>query len=219
VTITVVIPTLNEAARIGGLLERLRGLEVIVADGGSDDDTAAIAARAGARLVRAPRGRGSQLHAGACAASGEVLWFVHADTLPPPDGAAAIASALADPRVESGTFRLRFDGGARGMTAIYGGLQRIGLTYGDASIFVRRTAYAACGGFRPLPLFEDTDLIGRLRRRGGFTRLDAVMTASSRRFSGRGAWVRAWALWIALQTLFWLGAPPERLARWYRPAR
>jgi rSAM/selenodomain-associated transferase 2 len=223
--ISIVIPTLNEAAAIERSIQAAQALEgdkeIIVADGGSEDSTAKIAERCGARVVHAARGRGTQLHAGALAAAGDVLWFVHADTIVDPKSIRAIQNALQDSRNVGGNFRLVFEGrgfAARHLTWTYPRLRFLGLCYGDAGIFVRRPAYKGIGGFQPYPLFEDIDLVQRLRRKGRFVHLDCQITTSSRRFEGKN-YAAVWVRWIALQTFYWLGMPPERLARWYSHTR
>ena len=223
--LTVVVPALNEAESIGATLDAVRQLgpasEVVVVDGGSDDDTPARAEAGGARVVAGPRGRGSQMAAGAAAAGGEVLWFLHADTRPPPDGAAHIAAALADPAVVGGNFQIRFDGdfaAARFLTWLYRHLALIGLRYGDSGYFVRRSDYEAVGGFRPYPIFEDLDLLRRLRKRGRFVRVPAVVATSSRRFRGR-SFALVFARWAVLQCFYWVGVSPVRLGRWYGHVR
>jgi rSAM/selenodomain-associated transferase 2 len=223
--ISIVIPTLNEAAAIErsiGAAQALEGeKEIIVADGGSEDSTVTIAERRGARVVHAARGRGTQLHAGAMAATGDVLWFVHADTIVDPKSIPAIDAALRDSETVGGNFRLLFEGSglaARHLTWTYPRLRFLGLCYGDAGIFVRRSSYEEIGGFQPYPLFEDVDLARRLRTKGNFVHLDCRIVTSSRRFEGKN-YAAVWVRWIALQTFYWLGVPPERLARWYRHAR
>lgn len=224
--LSVVVPALDEAARIGPVLRALLALEgspeIVVVDGGSRDGTVA-AARAfdGVRVIASERGRGAQLHAGALAAHGDVLWFVHADTLAPPDAPRHIAAALADPRTVGGNFGIRFEGpsrAARVLTRIYARLWLLGLRYGDSAYFVRREDYLAAGGFRPLPIFEDLDLLRRLRRRGRFVRVPAEVVTSSRRFEGR-SFALVFLHWTMLQVLFWLGVPAERLGSWYRDER
>jgi rSAM/selenodomain-associated transferase 2 len=224
-TVSVIIPTLNEASAIEATLDALARLsapvEVIVVDGGSSDTTVLLAGARGALVVNAERGRGSQMHAGACVAQGEVLWFVHADTHPPPDALRRIAKALAAPEVVGGHFAIRFDGAgwaARLLTWIYPRLRWLGLCYGDSALFVRRQAYQQAGGFRPFPLFEDLDLQRRLRRHGRLARLQAAVTTSSRRFEGR-SFTLTFAWWTILQVLYWLGVSPHRLARLYAPIR
>lgn len=223
--ISVIIPTLNEADTLGETLDavgRLGGdLEVIVVDGGSGDGTAELARRRGARLVTSGRGRGLQMHAGAEAARGRALWFLHADTRPSGGCAALIVEALQDPSVVAGNFQVSFDGGgrpARFLTWLYPRLRRLGLCYGDSAIFVRREAYERAGGFRPFPIFEDLDLVRRLRRRGRVAHLPAVVNTSSRRFEGR-SFSLTFARWAFLQVLYWLGVNPRTLGRMYAPVR
>lgn len=223
--LSVVIPALNEGGAIGRTLEAVFALggesEVIVVDGQSDDDTAAIAQGHGATVLVSARGRGRQLQLGAAHASGEVLWFVHADTIPPPDAAACIRDALADPHVAGGNFDLLFDGGtsaARALTRIYPHLRKLRLCYGDSGIFVRRSIYEAAGGFQPYPIFEDLDLIQRIRRHGRFLHLPSRITTSSRRFEGR-SFPLVFTKWTCMQLLYWAGVHPEVLGRWYAPVR
>jgi hypothetical protein len=161
------------------------------------------------------------MQAGAQVSTGVVLWFVHADSLPSVESIDALAEALKDPRVAGGNFRLRFDGDssmARQLKTVYPLLGYIGLCYGDSGIFVRRSVFEAAGGFQPLRLFEDVDLVRRIKRHGRFVTARCEMVTSSRRFDKRGA-PSMWAQWIALQLLFWIGFHPNVLARWYSHAR
>jgi glycosyltransferase involved in cell wall biosynthesis len=148
VQISVLIPTLNEARTIGCTLERLQQLEppveVIVVDGFSSDQTGEIARSHGAYMVLGPGGRGAGLKLAASRARGNVLWFLHADTLAPLDGAAKIIEVLKDPTVVGGNFAIKFDGmsrSARFLTWLYPHLKYLGLVYGDSGIFVRRQSY------------------------------------------------------------------------------
>jgi rSAM/selenodomain-associated transferase 2 len=224
VPLSIVIPTLNEAGRLATTLAavaRMRGLfEVVIADGGSVDDTATIARQNGAIVVAGQRGRGAQLHAGARMARGDVFWFLHADTHPPSDGVEQIGEALRDPRVVAGNFAIRFEGesrAARFLTWLYPRLRWLGLRYGDSGIFVRREAYVRAGGFHPLPIFEDLDLIRRLRPLGRWAGVPAAVVTSSRNFEGR-SFLLVFARWVALQVLYWLGVSPRLLGRLYYPA-
>jgi rSAM/selenodomain-associated transferase 2 len=219
--LSVIIPALNEARSIGATIDALNELsgsaEVIVVDGGSRDGTVELLSVRGVRVIKSERGRGLQMHAGACAARGEVLWFLHADTLAPADAAERIREALSDARTVGGNFRIRFDGerrAARFLTWLYPQLARLGLCYGDSGIFVRREAYERSGGFQPFPIFEDLDLIRKLRRTGRMARVEATVVTSSRRFEGR-SFTLTFARWAALQTLYWLGVHPRRLGRMY----
>ncbi len=224
--LSIIIPTLDEAPTIGATLAALAALrgptEVIVVDGGSSDATVAIAHAQGAHVLPSERGRGAQLHAGACVARGDVLWFLHADTAPPVDAYAQINTALArDAQAVGGNFAIRFDGTdtpARFLTWLYPKLRRIGLCYGDSAFFVRRAVYAQVGGFQAFPIFEDLDLLRRLWRRGRFVHLAAEVVTSSRRFAGR-SFTRTFARWAILQGLYWLGVHPRTLCRLYAPVR
>jgi rSAM/selenodomain-associated transferase 2 len=222
--ISAVIPTLREACWIAESVAGARAIadEVLVADGGSEDGTAAIARAAGARVVQARRGRGSQLAAGARAASHSVLLFLHADTRLPAEARGSIESALADPDVLGGNFFLRFAPPSHVgqlFTHVYDLRRRtLGIYYGDSPLFVRREAYDRLGGFPEQPLFEDYAFIRRLERthRTRYVR-DVVAVTSDRRFRRRP--VQTLALWAALQALYSLGAPPGLLASWYSAIR
>ena len=223
--LSIIIPALNEARSIGPTLDAVSQLagsfEVIVVDGGSDDGTREIASAHGAMVISSEGGRGVQMHKGACVAQGEALWFLHADTVVPAAGAHLIVEALHDRRVVAGNFTICFNGhgrAARFMTWLYPQLRRLGLCYGDSAIFVRREAYERVGGFKPFPVFEDVDLMTRLRRRGRVVHLAAVVVTSSRRFEGR-SFVVTFARWASLQVLYWLGVKPTTLARMYVPIR
>ncbi len=222
---TIIVPTLNEEAHIAATLNALQQLsankEILVVDGGSTDGTIRLARSQGVTVLEAPQGRGPQMHAGALQAAGDVLWFVHADTIPPRGALKEIETALEDESVVGGNFGLLFDGSsraARQLTAIYPTLRLLGLCYGDSGIFVRKRVYQQIGGFRPLPLFEDLDLLRRLRRTGRFVHLPCPIVTSSRRFEQRN-FALMWIHWTTLQLLYWCGISPNLLARWYRHAR
>ena len=223
--VSIIVPALNEASQIGDTLRALQALEgekeILVVDGGSEDQTVEVAVRAGVSVLQSARGRGAQQHAGALNAHGNVFWFVHADTIPPPHAISEIVGALNDSSVVAGNFGLLFHGdsrAARQLTAIYPALRWLNLCYGDSGIFVRRTVYDAIGGFRPFAIFEDLDLLKRLRKAGRFVHLNTRIVTSSRRFENRNFAVM-WAHWTVLQILYWAGVHPNVLARWYRQAR
>lgn len=225
VDLSIVIPTFNEAEAIGGTLDALARLqgrkEVIVADGGSLDATIEIARRRGVRVITAERGRGSQMHAGASIARGQVLWFLHADTIPPADAPQQIIEALKSPEVVLGNFTITFDGqsrAARFLTWLYPHLRKIGLCYGDSAIFLRRETYERVGGFRPFPIFEDLELVKRLRRSGRMVHLASAVVCSSRRFERR-SFVLQFTRWSMMHVLYWLGVNPHLLGRHYAPIR
>ncbi len=225
VEISIIIPTLDEASEIGRTLAELSRLdgscEIIVADGGSTDQTSDISKQLGATVVTAERGRGSQLHAGTLAATGSVLWFLHADSIPASDAIDQIHTALSDDGVVGGNFALRFEGdslAAAFMTRFYSMIRYIGLFYGDSGIFVRREAYNQAGGFKPLPLFEDQEFVGRLKKHGKIVRVASAIVTSSRRFEGR-PFIPVFFRWVLYQCLYWIGVSPFRLARSYHPIR
>ena len=222
--ISVVIPALNEAARLPRLLRALRAepvrCETIVVDGGSEDGTAEAARAAGATLVlSAPRGRGQQMAAGAAAARGPALLFLHADTAFPPGGLLALETLLRGrPEVVGGNYRLVFDGEdgfSRWLAGFYAAIRALGFWYGDSGIFVRRACYDAMGGVRPIAVMEDYDLVRRLRRAGPTACLaEPPLVTSSRRFEGRRPPAIVFG-WARIHLLHWLGASPERLALLY----
>ncbi|MGI8836928.1 MAG: TIGR04283 family arsenosugar biosynthesis glycosyltransferase [Pyrinomonadaceae bacterium] len=224
--LSIIIPTLNEAQSITATLEALtsvRGiLEVIVVDGGSGDLTTQIAHEHGAQVIMSERGRGLQMHSGACVAQGEVLLFLHADSTAPPAAAELIAEALAyDAAAIGGNFAVRFDGvssAARFLTWLYPKLEKLGLSYGDSGIFVRASVYRQVGGFKSFPIFEDLDFLRRLKRRGRIVHLPAAVVTSSRRFEGR-SFALTFARWSILQGLYWVGVHPRTLDHLYAPVR
>lgn len=221
--LTIIIPALNEAAEIGKTLAAIRPFdaEVIVADGGSEDETANIARSLGVIVIEAERGRGSQMHAATLRATGDVFWFLHADTTPSPHSLTEIYRILESPNIVGGNFKLRFGGdsrAARFMTWFYPLIRNIGLIYGDSGIFVRRETYEKIGGFKPLPLFEDLDIVYRLRRVGHLATLNEEIVTSSRRFENR-AFAPVFVRWVIYQCLYWIGVSPHRLARAYYPVR
>lgn len=222
-SISVIIPTLNEANSIGSTLDSLRAKvdEVIVVDAGSDDATVKIARERGAKVISSGRGRGLQMHTGARAARGNVLWFLHADTCPDINCAELIRTALQDPAIVAGNFEVRWEGdqrAARFLSWFYPQLRRFGVCYGDSAIFVRHETYKRIGGFQPFPIFEDLDLISRLRREGRVAHLAGEVTTSSRRFEGR-SFARVFVRWLFLQVLYWLGVHPNTLGKFYTPVR
>jgi rSAM/selenodomain-associated transferase 2/rSAM/selenodomain-associated transferase 1 len=220
--VSIVVPVLNEAAVITAALERLRrdfpGCEIVVADGGSSDGTAGLAASL-APVVRSDPGRAAQMNAGARHARGQVLWFIHADTWVDPGALAQIREALADPRVVGGGLTLRFDqdGPALRYVAWTSNLRARHLhwVFGDQAMFVRRSVFDAVGGFPALPLMEDLEMSRRLRCRGRLAVLPAAATTSARRFTEHGTW-RTLAFMQYLKLLYFLGADPQRICDRYR---
>lgn len=221
--ISIIIPTLDEAQNLRETLDALQvfgDAEIIVVDGGSTDATVEIAQNYRVKILHSSRGRGTQLQVGGAAAGGEILWFVHADTIVPTDAIFEIEKALEDLRVVGGNFTIRFDGerfAAVFLTRLYPNLRKLGLIYGDSAIFVRREIYQKIGGFKDYPIFEDLDFVERLRKTGEIVTLSATVTTSSRRFQGK-SFILTFARWTILQILYWFGVSPENLLKIYFPA-
>ncbi len=225
--VSLLVPTLQEERTIGATLDHLAGLpgrfEVVVADGGSRDATVALARAhpsAPRVVVAAGGGRGRQLNAAAAVARGDVLLVLHADSRLPAGAWAALEGAWRA-GVAGGNFALRFDGGdafARGLTAFYAMLRRLGVYYGDSSLWLRREVWDVLGGVRELPVMDDLDLARRLERHGRTACLPGPATTSDRRWRARGI-PRTVAAWVVIQVLWWLGVPERPLARLYRVVR
>ena len=223
VKLSVVIPALDEAAHLARLLPALDracpGAEVLVVDGGSRDETAAVVAgRSGARLLASARGRARQMNAGARAAAGDVLLFLHADTRLPDAAASVIERALADPSVIGGRFDVRFDSDRRVMSMVAWFMnarsRATSICTGDQAIFVRRDAFVAVGGYPDIPLMEDIELSRRLKARGRLAALRDRVTTSARKWEREGP-LRTIGLMWALRLLHFAGVAPARLHRWY----
>jgi rSAM/selenodomain-associated transferase 2 len=215
VRIGVVVPALNEAALIGAALARLRGVPVTVADGGSSDATRELAAAAGARVVVATGGRGAQQNAGA-AALGDVdaLLFLHADTILPNGWRAEVERILAG-GAALGAFRLAIPGHPLIAAGANARSRLLALPYGDQALFIGRPVFDTLGGFRPLPIMEDYDLVRRARRLGRIGLARTAVTTSNRRWRRRGV-VRTTLVNQAVLAGWALGIAPDRLAAFYR---
>ena len=215
--ISVIIPALNEAASIEAAIKALpAGFdEVLVADGGSTDDTRARAEAAGAKVIASRRGRGPQMNAGAAAASGDVFLFHHADTRLPDDAFTHVRTALSDEGIAGGAFHLAIEG--RGwfysFTARNANIRSklVGAPYGDQSFFVRRGPFEALRGYRDFPTCEDLDFIRRLRSQGRVVLVPAAVWTSARRWEKHGR-VRITVRNGILFFKFWLGLLREREA-------
>lgn len=218
--ISVIIPTLGEVDTLPHLLKSLfdqRFDEIIVADASDDSSTYQVATAAGARcLPHLKRGRGVQMQAGATAAAGEVLFFLHADSVLPPRAREAIEVCLINTNAVAGSFRLAFDR-RHPLLTLYASLSRLNwsiATYGDQGLFVRRDMFEKIGGFAEMSLLEDLEIQTRLRRLGPFVKLPLQIVTSARRFVRRGILVQQ-ILNIIIVIAYFLGVAPERLARWY----
>ena len=221
--LSIIIPTLNERENLERLLGEIASqaepAEIVVADGGSDDGTVAVAQAAGIGLIRCARGRGQQMAAGAAVARGDVILFLHADSRLGPGALAAIRQALAArPDAVGGNFRILFDGDQRfdrWLERAYGWWRGHGFYYGDSGIFARRATYDAIGGMRPIALMEDYDFVRRLERAGPTLCIaEPPLLTSSRKFRRRNK-LAVVAGWLWLHALWHLGVSPDRLARIY----
>ncbi len=216
--LAIVIPTLNEAARIRAALEalaplRARGHEVIVVDGGSEDATMALALPLATHVVKAPRGRALQMNAGARAARGDALVFLHADTRLPAHADELVLGALE--RSSWGRFDVEIEGRHRLLKTVAAAMnlrsRLTGIATGDQAIFVRRDAFP---GFPEIALMEDIALSRELKRRGRPACLRARVRTSGRRWEARGVLRTIFLMW-RLRLLYALGVAPQRLAREY----
>ena len=214
--LSAVVPTLNAAHELPACLAALGGVdEIIVVDGGSVDDSVAIAQAAGAKVVRFPKGRGIQLRAGAEAASGDWLLFIHADTELQPGWREAVEGHLAEKPREAACFRFRLNDAAWQARLVEAGVaarvRLFGLPYGDQGLLVSRRHYEAVGGYGALPLMEDVDLARRL---GRISMLDAEAVTSAARWR-RDGWAKRSARNLLCLGLYRAGMSPVRIARLY----
>ena len=221
--LSIVMPVLDEAAGIGSTLEALApmragGAEVIVVDGGSRDDTVGRARPLSDRVVTGPRGRARQMNAGAAVARGDLLLFLHADTLLPAEAESQLRAALAA-GAHWGRFDVRISGRPvmlRVVSAFMNARSRLtGIATGDQAIFVRREAFERIGGFPDQPLMEDVELSRRLRRVAAPACLKARVTTSGRRWESRGVWRTIFLMW-RLRWRYWRGDSAAALAEAYR---
>jgi rSAM/selenodomain-associated transferase 2 len=220
--IDIVIPTLNAGASLGSALSALPAhadlaFATTICDGGSRDDTVAIARRAGADIVTAPAGRGGQLAAGARAGRAPWILFLHADTRLQGDAGGVIARFVRSFDGKAGYFRLRFDAdeaGARRVERLAAWRCRVfGLPYGDQGLLISRAHYERLGGFRPLPLMEDVDLVRRIGR-NDLVALEADAITSAARYRRDGWWFRPLRNLTCL-SLYFAGVPTHTLQRLY----
>lgn len=222
--ISIIIPALNEAAGIAETLRplqplRARGHQVVVVDGGSGDATVDVARPLADLVITSEPGRARQQNAGARASDGDVLLFLHADTLPPPDADRLVMDGLTASGRGWGRFDVRLSGShpaLRMVERMMGLRSRVtGIATGDQAIFVRRDWFRRAGGFPPIPLMEDVALSRTLRRMGPPLCLRERVVTSSRRWEERGV-LRTMVLMWRLRAEYALGADPARLAQRYR---
>jgi rSAM/selenodomain-associated transferase 2 len=221
--VSVIVPVLNEAQLLRKFLRQVRTLgpelEIIVVDGGSSDETVPIAQSLADRVIAAPRGRASQMNAGAALATGEVLWFLHADSLVAANSVERIKSVLSDAGNAGGCFSLRYPR----REFIYRvsdslgnlGVKVFGFALGDHGIFCRRAAFVRSGGYPAEPILEDAEFYRRLKRLQGMVQLRDIIVSNPRTFEGSGRY-RTTAVYFFILLLYVVGVPIRRLNAIYR---
>ncbi|MGQ0620211.1 MAG: TIGR04283 family arsenosugar biosynthesis glycosyltransferase [Panacagrimonas sp.] len=223
-SISIIVPMLDEALVLPGLLAHLtpfrqRGCEILLVDGGSRDDTVGYASAQGFRVLTSARGRARQMNAGVGQARGDILLFLHADTLLPDHADARVRQALASATTVWGRFDVHITGRSPWLGVVAWFMNRrsrlSGIATGDQAMFVARGALAACGGVPDQPLMEDIELSRRLRRMSRPACLVPPVLTSGRRWETRGVWRTILLMW-RLRLAYALGTPAERLADRYR---
>lgn len=218
-SLAIIIPTLNEEARLAATLGALpAGTEVVVADGGSRDATQAIAEEYGARLVVSEPGRGRQMNMGARVAGGDILLFLHADTLLPEGFQDEVALCLGCAGAVAGAFRLQLVGEKRGLALVSWGANLRSrfwaLPYGDQALFMGRKVFGELGGFPEVALMEDYMLVSALRKRGRIMLSEKYVRSSGRKWQQQGL-IRTTLGNQLILAGFFLGLSPEFLAQFY----
>lgn len=222
--ISVIIPTLNEEKCLEKtILSAKKGdVEIIVADGGSNDGTVALASKMADKVVSAGQGRGPQMNVGASTAKGDILLFLHADTVLPEIWDRSVIETLHEPLVAGGAFRFsvaeknlpfRFIAFLVNLRSKY-----LSLPYGDQAIFVKKDIFEKIGGFREIPIMEDVELVRSIRKYGKIRIAEAPVEISPRRWSMEG-WIKTTIRNQILLFFFFLGVPPEKLYRFYKAVR
>lgn len=225
IAISIIIPTLNEAQVLGKTLARLQEnntCEVIVVDGGSSDTTVVLAQKAGCRIISSPKGRSRQMNLGAAEATGEILLFLHADTLLPDNFSKLILDAISHPGFVAGAFSLAIESSARSLAVIawLANLRSrlLHLPYGDQALFTTRKMFSAIGGFPEIEIMEDFVFLRKMKKEGQIVILPECATTSARRWENLGI-VRTTLINQLIVCGYSLGVPPVILARWYRRIR
>ncbi len=226
--LSIIIPALNEAANISTALKRLqplreRGAEVIVVDGGSSDDTVALASALGVRTITTAPGRATQQNAGAQIATGDTLLFLHSDTRLPDNVDTLIDAALKEHNTTWGRFDVTLDSGklrSHFMLKVIATLMNFrsrmtGIATGDQCIFVRKSTFEQVDGFPNIPLMEDIALSKSLKKISAPVCLRERVTTSARRWQKQGVWRTMVLMWW-LRFAYWAGVSPTKLATWYR---
>ncbi|MDG5977289.1 glycosyl transferase family protein [Hydrogenophaga taeniospiralis CCUG 15921] len=221
---SIIVPMFNEASGLPGLLARLsvltrQGCEVLIVDGGSDDGSVELVECAGFRVLASPKGRARQMNLGAARATGDVLLFLHADTLLPEGALTTVRQTMLKTAALWGRFDVLIDG-AHPMLRVIARLMNLrsrwtGIATGDQAIFVIRKAFEAVGGYPDQPLMEDIELSQRLRALARPACIHTPVLTSGRRWESRGVWRTILLMW-RLRWAYWRGTPAEQLAQRYR---
>ncbi|MCC3439837.1 MAG: glycosyltransferase [Oscillatoriales cyanobacterium] len=220
--ISIIIPVLNEAATIASVIstaQNAKNVEIIVADGGSNDGTAEIATSLGVRVVSSSQGRATQMNAGAALATGDILLFLHADTLLPPGYDSGARLALAKPQTVAGAFELKIDARTLCLLLVEIGVNCrshfLQMPYGDQAIFLYSAIFDQIGGFPDLPLMEDFEFVRRLKKQGCIQIVPEPVLTSARRWQQLGV-LKTTAINQIVIIAYFFGVSPDRLAFWYR---
>lgn len=220
--ISIIIPVLNEAGIIAKTINSTQtgqNIEIIVADGGSTDSTAEIAAKAGAKVINSPKGRALQMNRGASQATGQILLFLHADTILSPGYDSMIRQALQQSRTVAGAFELQIDGLHPGLrlveTAVNLRSRWLQMPYGDQAIFMPTQLFQQLGGFPEMPIMEDFAIIKKLQAKGKINIVELPVRTSARRWQKKGILKTTLINQLVIVGYF-LGVSPTRLADWYR---
>ncbi|VAX21836.1 hypothetical protein MNBD_NITROSPINAE02-1641 [hydrothermal vent metagenome] len=219
-TISIIIPAYKEGERLAKLARKfigIKGCEVVAAM--AEGDKATIKPDSGETIiVNAQKGRAKQMNAGAAVARGDILVFLHADTLITPHSFARVRSALAEPGAVGGAYRFKIDASsfAFGLIGVMANLRSKWLKapYGDQAIFIKREVFRKIGGYREIPIMEDTRLVTDMKQEGRIVIIDDYAITSSRKWLKEGATyttIRNWIIMLAYK----MGAKPENLVKWY----
>jgi|JI71714B2RNA_FD_contig_71_1692232_length_963_multi_16_in_0_out_0_1 rSAM/selenodomain-associated transferase 2 len=220
--ISIIIPVLNEAAILAQTIAALpsaKSIEIIVVDGGSQDNTPEIAKTLGVKIIKTEPGRATQMNAGALFATGEILLFLHSDTILPPNFGQWVLQSLSQPQTIAGAFQLKIDGlgvGLRVVEKLANARSRIlGMPYGDQGIFLKRSTFEKIGGYPPLPIMEDFELMRQLKKMGPIDIVPVSVITSARRWQKLGV-IKTSLINQLIIGAYFLGIPPHQIATWYR---
>lgn len=225
--ISVIIPVLNERVNLPAAIDSVRNAitdpEIIAVDGGSRDGSLEwLQGLPAVTVIRSAQGKGPQQNAGAAVAGGDVLLFLHADCLLPADAGVQLDRIMKEKRIAGGCFLARWSRNTPALRLVSLGMNLRTMvrktSYGDQALFIRRVAFREIGGFPDWPLFEDTELVRRIKKCGSFKVIHSRVTMSARRFEARGLLHSTFLVYF-LQIAFVLGVHPARLKKWFADIR